>query len=243
MKLWTRRLGITLTVIFIFSPAAQASFIEATIGTAVVNDATATYHNPAALTRLEGSQMVGLGTVAYYHSQFSGNASQPSGQTQFGIANTKARYYLPSFYYAMPVTGKVVMALGVVSNFFNTNPDENSIIRYVEAGNDIQDINIIPALGVKLNEYFALGAAINLAHARMMMQPISGFPALNIADSESHNTASGNGVGADVGVLLKPAYATLIGFNYQSAVAYHFKGKSMLANNPDIFSNDYHFKF
>jgi len=44
--------------LWLFLPSSvHASFIESTVGTAVVNDATAAYHNPAALLLLKNSQL------------------------------------------------------------------------------------------------------------------------------------------------------------------------------------------
>ena len=48
------------------------------MGTAVVNDATATYHNPAALTLLPTSQMIALGSVAHFRTQFTGQLILPA---------------------------------------------------------------------------------------------------------------------------------------------------------------------
>ena len=55
--------------------ALHASFIESTIGAAVVNDATATYYNPAALTLLTNSQIIALRSLAYSHTNFTGQAT------------------------------------------------------------------------------------------------------------------------------------------------------------------------
>lgn len=64
------------TFLFLLPVNLYASFIESTLGTAVVNDATATYHNPAALPLLQKRQVIALGSVASYHSTFTGQAQQ-----------------------------------------------------------------------------------------------------------------------------------------------------------------------
>lgn len=221
-----------------------ASFIESTMGTAVVNDATATYHNPAALTLLKKRQVIGLGTEAYYRSDFSGQSKQiATGLTQTGTSNTHNHYLLPSFYLGIPASDRIGVGVAVISNAFSSNLEENSILRYVQPSTNIENVDLVPAIGYKLTERFSVGAALNISYASFLMRPISGFPSLNIPDSTSINESSATAWGGDVGVLFKPSNSTLIGFNYLSSVTYKFDGKSTLQGNPETTSNNYHFQF
>jgi long-chain fatty acid transport protein len=223
---------------------AHASFIEATMGTAVVNDATATYFNPAALILLKNPQAIGLGSYATYHSRFTGQSVQAAtGFVQTGSATTQTHYVLPSLYFGTPITDKVTLGFAVIANFFHSNPEEHSVLRYVQASNSTRDVDLVPAIGVKLNDYFSLGAGLNISRANMSSEPITGLPSLNIPDNQSQNDSSGMGYGAHAGFLLRPALATLIGFNYRSAVTYHLSGKSVFMGSSRIVSNHYGFNF
>ena len=105
----------------------MASFIEATMGTAVVNDATATYNNPAALTLLKNPQLIGLGTVAQLNSQFTGNIKQSSnGFSESGVSKTQSNYFLPSGYFGTPLGEKLFVGYAIVANNFNRDADQNS---------------------------------------------------------------------------------------------------------------------
>jgi long-subunit fatty acid transport protein len=221
-----------------------ASFIESTIGAAVVNDATATYYNPAALTLLKNSQLIPIGTLANLHTHFRGESTQANtGFTQSGSSNLDTRYVLPSFYAAIPATKKVTIGFAAISDNFNSNVEDNSILRYAQSSKDIRGIDLVPAIGIKLNEFFSFGAGINFSYSKFNLQPISGFPTLNIPDSESKNETNGSGIGGDVGVLVKPGRATLIGLNYHTAITYRQKGTSVLEGFPEIVSDNYHFDF
>jgi long-chain fatty acid transport protein len=221
-----------------------ASFIESTIGTAVVNDATASFYNPSALTLLNNQQIIALGSFANFRTHFSGQVLQLStGSSQTGTSETQTNYFLPSFYYGNPVSKKTTIGLAVVSNFFNRDIEDNSIFRYVQTSNSIKSIDFVPALGFKINEFFSIGVAANFSYARFNMNPIVQFPALNIADTQSHNESNANGIGGDIGVLLKPGRTTLIGLNYQSSVTYRFNGSSTLESNPEVVSNNYRFTY
>src|SRR5689334_16900234 len=80
MKLWNRSpiQNIFFMSLLFFPLIARASFIESTIGTAVVDDATATYYNPSALTLLKKPQIITLGSLANFRSDFTGQAIQSS---------------------------------------------------------------------------------------------------------------------------------------------------------------------
>ncbi|MDR3492776.1 MAG: outer membrane protein transport protein [Gammaproteobacteria bacterium] len=228
--------------LLIFPLAVHASFIEATVGTAVVNDATATYHNPAALTLLKNPQIITLGSLAYLHSQFTGQFTQ-LGFTQSGNSNSRTHYFIPTFYLGLPTTNKVTVGLAVISNFFNKDLEGDSILRYSQSNNNVKNLDIDPGVGIKINEFFSLGGGLNFSYANFLLQPTSGFPSINVPDTQSRNECDGTGVGANVGFLLKPANSTFLGFNYHSSVTYKLSGKSILETTPEVISNNYYFNF
>lgn len=223
--------------------AAHASFIESTIGTAVVNDATASYYNPAALVLLKNPQIIAQGTVALFHTRFIGQSTPLfTGITENGSAVSNTHYDSPSFYFGIPATDKVILGLAVVTNSANRSADESSILRYVQASNTIQDYDVTPALAIKLNPFFSIGAGLNFSYANFNLKPITGFPGSNIADSQSNNQSDGSGIGGNAGFLLQPDPVTVIGFNYRSITTYQLSGKSIFEGNPQVVSNNYHFK-
>ena len=222
----------------------HASFIESSIGFAVVDDATATDHNPAALTLLNHSQIIALGSAAYYHDYFSGQLTQPStGYMQSGTATELANHYVPALYLAIPTTDKVSIGVAVTSNIFETKLDKNALIRYIDANEGIRLMNYIFGIGVQINAYLSLGAGVTYSVANSFSNPITGLPNLNIPDAQSHNVAKSAGAGGNVGFLLKPNQATLIGLNYQSTVSYQFNGTSSFNGTNPISSNQFNFHY
>lgn len=232
--LWLLLLPLTL----------HASFIESTMGAAVVNDATATYYNPAALVLLKNPQIIILNSIASFHTQFTGQATQAkTGFTQSGSSNATTHYYLPALYIGIPATDNVTFGLAVISNFFNRGLEGNSPLRYAQSNNNIQNVDVVPAIEVKLNKFFSIGAGVNFSYADFLLMPTSGFPSLNIPDSQSRNESDGTSVGGEVGFLLRPTTSTIIGFNYRSAIIYHLSGTSVFESSPAVVSNNYGFDF
>lgn len=227
-----------------FPAINHASFIEATMGTAVVNDATATYHNPAALTLLKTSQFIALGSVANFNSHFTGQSFLDINYPiQSGQARTHAMYVLPSLYFSMPIYEKFRLGIAVVSNKLNSDTDQTSILRYTTPNSKIDIIDVMPGIGIQLNEYLSIGAGFNYSSARFTSNPITGLLSLNIVDSQSHNVASGSSYGGNAGFVIKLAASTLVGFNYRSAVSYQFSGSSEFRGTPAITSRDYNFDY
>lgn len=221
----------------------QASFIETTIGTAVVNDATASYYNPAALVLIKNPQIIPQGTVAYFRTRFSGQSTLLStDMTQTGSSSSNTHYYSPALYLGVPTTDRLILGLAIVTNSANRSVDENSILRYVQANNNIQDYDVVPALALKVNEIFSVGAGINFSYANFDLRPIIGFPGSNIADSQNSNESDGFGMGGNIGFLVKPSSATVVGFNYRSLTTYRLSGKSTYEGSPAVVSNNYRFK-
>lgn len=236
--------NLLIACIVLFSTTLHASFIESTIGAAVVNDATASFFNPSALTLLKNSQVIGLGTVGFVNNEFTGQASQiGTGFTQHGSSSSHSHYYLPSLYLGIPTTKNIFVGFAIVSNILNRDLDSNSVLRYSQSNNTIQDIDFVPAIGIKFNDYFSLGGSVNFSRANILLEPTSGFPSLNIPDSQSRNNSDATGLGGDVGFLVKPSKSTLIGFNYRSAITYHFSGTSIFEGPPELISNNYSFTF
>jgi long-subunit fatty acid transport protein len=238
-------LPFLLTTFLLLIPfKLHASIIESTIGAAVVNDATATYYNPAALTLLKKPQLIMLGSISDYNAHFTGQTQQRITQyTQAGSANATTHYYLPSFYLGIPASHNVTFGLGLIYNYFYRDIPEDSMLRYVQSSNRTQDINLVPAIGIKLNECISLGAGIDITKLDFLLQPISGFPNLNIPDVKNHNESSATSVGAHVGFLLKPTSSTSVGFNYRTSITYHMNGNSIYEGNPQLISDHFRFTF
>ena len=234
---------ITLELLFLCLPL-HASFIEQTLGTAVVKDATAVYFNPAALTLVPNRQLIIQGTLARAQFQFTGSAQKlPFGSTESGTSPTKSNFTLPSMYMSIPINDTFFGGFAIIANDFNRDLDNHSILRYVQARNQTNNIDIVPALGIKINEFFSIGGNLNLSHAQLTQEPISGITRLNVPESRSLNDSKGTSLGGDLGILLKPGKKTAVGFNYRSAVTYHLNGTSSITSPYIVSSDNYHFKY
>lgn len=228
-------------LLILFPLKLYASFIEATSGTAVINDATAAYYNPAALVLLNNSQLITLGSIGNLNTQFTGKATQRStGFTETGSSSSNSYYYLPSLYLAIPTTDRITLGLSIMANSAFRDADEISVLRYVQSNTSIEDYDVVPAIEFKINNYLSLGAGINFSYLNLLLNPITGVPGSDIADSQSINQCNGIGVGGNIGFLLQPNPSLKIGFDYRSATTYQLSGKSVFNGTQQVISNNYH---
>jgi len=219
----------------------HASFIESSIGTAVINDATATYYNPAALTLLKKPQGIAQGSAGYFRENFIGQYSLPSNHySSFGNAREQANNYLPALYIGIPTKDKLNFGVAVISNFLNSAIDQDSILRYRQASARIQDVDFTPGVGVQINEYLSIGGGMTYSSALIFSNPISGFPSLELPDFQGSNVTRSTGYSGNIGFLLKTSPSTLIGFNYRSALSFEFNGTS---TTQGLSSNHYQFDY
>ncbi len=231
-----------LFLFLLFPLNLYASFIESTSGTAVINDATAAYYNPAALIFLNNPQIIMLGSIGNLNTQFNGQANQRlTDFTEAGSSSSNSYYFLPSFYLGIPTTDRITLGLSTMANSAFRDADETSVLRYVQSNNSIEDYDVVPAIEFKINNYLSLGAGINFSYLNLLLNPIIGFPGSNAADSQSNNQASGMGVGGNIGFLLQPSPALKIGFDYRSATTYQLSGTSVFNGTQQVVSNNYHF--
>ncbi len=229
-------------LLLLFPLKLHASFIEATSGTAVINDATAAYYNPAALVLLNNPQLIMLGSIGNLNTQFTGQATQRStGFTETGSSSSNSYYYLPSLYLGIPTTDRITLGLSIMANSAFRDADETSILRYVQSNNSIEDYDVVPAIEIKINNYLSLGAGINFSYLNLLLNPITGFSDSNEADSQSNNQCNGIGVGGNIGFLLQPLPSLKIGFDYRSATTYQLSGTSVFNGTQQVVSNNYHF--
>lgn len=224
---------------------SHASFIEQTMGTAVVQDATAVYFNPAALTISTHQQFILLGTLARAQFEFGGSAQKiPFGSIESGATTTKSNFFLPSMFLSIPINEKFVAGFAVVANDFNREVDNQPILRYFLAPNQTKNIDLILAFGIKINQFLSIGGNLNFTYAHLIQEPFAaGIPRLNIPESRSLNDSQANSFGSDFGILIKPGKKTALGLNYRSAVTYNLQGSSTITGLQRVSSNDYHFKY
>ena len=134
---------------------------------AVAEDASTNYFNPAGLSKLNAKQFVFAGhyiapktdfTNAGSHkiSSFGGGAL--SGSNDDGGVSA----FVPSFFYAQPINADMTFGFGISVPFgLGTEYDEGWVGRYHAVKSEITTINFNPSLSFKVDEKTSVGFGIS----------------------------------------------------------------------------------
>ena len=197
-----------------FVPTASAGLGPAFSGlSATANDATTAYMNPAGLTRIPNTQIVGIATFAYTVSEFE----VKPGTTMSGgnPDNEDDILFIPSFYLSKPLGEDFRFGLtlnvptGIGSDYGNTWAG-----RYITTETSLVFVNFSPVLAYRINNRFSIGGGLNI-----MYESYEYEAAINNAaqpDGKVRLETEGFGVGFNIGALFELSTKTRFGLTYRS---------------------------
>ncbi len=255
---YSKLVGLIVTLIFtgipFYATASDFSvpFVNAAdLGTmysgwaAEANDASTAFTNPAGLVRITQQQLVfaavGITGNTQYSGTVSGNYPAPT-TSDTGTASSKIGAVLPSFYYAFPLSDKVVLGFSETVPFgLGTNYAKDSVVRYAGTKTQIAVIDFGPDVGFKITDKLSGGLGLDVDHVALNLNYMVKMGGSN-PDAETQNSLSGWGYGYHAGLLYQFTPATRLGLNYNSPVNFHASGDSTLYSsliaNGEFKSND-----
>jgi long-chain fatty acid transport protein len=182
---------------------------------AQADDASAIYYNPAGLTQIRGTQIT-FGTYI--------NRPTISHTSHLGLTEPLDRTtFLPHFYAASDFgLERWRFGLGLNAPFgsdIEWPPDSPS--RYTAIFSDLQVVSITPTVACLLSSWLSVGGSVNYLRGDTALTRVlpSGLPPLMIpAEGSFAVKAKGDGVGYNLGLLLKPHPKHSLGVTYRSGV-------------------------
>jgi long-chain fatty acid transport protein len=133
-------------------------------GAAFMDDASAMWWNPAALSAIPRMQAIGTFNVITPSIKFNNDNSLPATNQPLGGNGGDAGGYnfTGSIYLAVPITPQWAFGLGINVPFgLETEYDDGWIGRYQGLHSKIETININPAISWKVTPEFAIGVGVN----------------------------------------------------------------------------------
>ncbi len=211
---------------------------------AVAEDASTGFYNPAGLPELRYPQLLLSGVVINLNADVSFKRATTNYLTaptsvltvQGNTRNEAGGWFvIPAFHASMPFSfldRKWSLGLGLTSPFgLTTSYTEDSMARYLTTYSDLKTLNIGPSIGVQITDYLSVGAGFDAQYATAELDarvPIN----VALPDGRLNNDADDWGYGWNVGILLKAPCGTRFGLSYRSRVNHSLEGDVALLAPP-----------
>jgi len=230
-------------------------------GSAVAEDASTIFFNPAGMTRLpSGNQLIfGLHIVdAKTDFTNDGSISYLGGPLTGPNSEGGTTGLVPNFYWATDLKHGAKFGIGVNAPYgLTTKYDEEWVGRYHAIESTLQTLNVNPAIAFKLDNKWSLGLGANIMYMNAKLtndlnynvicanagEIAPGVPTCSganapYADGRSEVDGNGLGFGYNIGVLYEASDRTRIGFAYRSSVNQNLQGTAKF-NAPSNFTADF----
>lgn len=196
-------------------------------GAASAEDASTIFFNPAGMTYVEGTQVVGALHLIKPNAEFNDKGSvagtfQPLGDEG---PNAGDLAFVPNFYYKRDLTDNLKFGIGLNAPFgLKTEYDNQWMGRFQADKSEVKTININPSIAFKVNDQLSLGFGVSAMYAEATLTR-----AVNrVVSPQSYVEIKGDdwGFGFNLGAIYQATADTRVGIAYRSKVEQHLDGKA-----------------
>ncbi len=184
-------------------------------------DAATVFTNPAGMSRLEKSQVLGGLQALYGSVEFSPNPSTTNTGDDGGIAVG----WLPggSAFIVHKLDPDWSVGFGVLSYFgLAESYEDNWVGRYYVKNAALLGLTLTPAVSYRVNNWLYLGAGLNLMYGYVESEIAVNNAGESRPDGQLKYDDSQWGYGVNLGVLVEPKPGTRFGLTYLSEVKLDF---------------------
>ena len=177
--------------------------------TAGVEDPSAVYVNPSALSQIDGNQIMGGLNYINTNSSVKNNGikSRNIHDDDF-LPNLFANYHIPGT--------DVSVGIGSYTPFgLATSYNEDSFTRFAAIRTELKTIYVTPAIAWQPTSYFSIGAGMSFVHSS---EVLSRAIFLGVGEGRIRVTDTDDAYGYNIGLLIKPHDRVKFGITYRSRV-------------------------
>ena len=187
-----------------------------------VNDPSAVYYNPAALSEINGDNVLASGSYVNVSNSVenSGRKSRNKHDDNF-LATFFANYHIPG--------SDFTLGIGTYTPFgLATRYDSDAFTRFAAVQTELRTIYVTPALSWNPTNYLSLGAGLSFVHASgvfsraLCLDPISFCTQPLGLEGTVRLTDTADAFAYNIGLLVKPIETLKFGFSYRSRVDLRF---------------------
>jgi long-chain fatty acid transport protein len=208
-------------------------------------DASTVFTNPAGMTRLSGTQVVGGAQVLWSNTKFSiGSGTSPELGSSDGGYMVGSEGWFPGGggFLSYSVSPELKLGLALAGNFgLGLKYDDDWVGRYYVQQATLIGMSILPSIAYKVNDKLSLGASVNAMYGIFKNQVAINIPdALRPGVVLPVQRASGDaqlkvkdeswGWGANLGLLYEADKDTRFGLVWTSQVKLDFSDRAQFSN-------------
>ncbi len=216
---------------------------------AVAEDASTIYFNPAGMSFLDSSEFAVAGHAINLSADFSDTGSTaplafggvPTGGNGGDFGSTG---FVPNLYLSWKFNNRLDFGLGVNAPFgLVTEYDSNWVGRFQGIKSEIMTMNVNPAISYKLSETFSIGGGVNYQQLDAKFSnavvlpgslpiPPGGPP---FVEGSQNTEVDSDGWGWNIGAMWQVSPATRLGIAYRSEIDFELDGSTTLttpSSNP-----------
>ncbi len=190
--------------------------------TAGVNDASAVYYNPAALSEVQGDNLLMSGSYVNLQNSVENSGRKSTNKHDDNLlASFFANYRIPN--------SDFTLGIGTYAPFgLATEYDKDAFTRFAAIDTELKTIYITPALSWNPTQYFSFGAGLSFVHSSgvfsraLCLDPISGCTQPLGLEGTVRVTDTADAFAYNLGFLVKPTDNLKFGFSYRSRVDLRF---------------------
>ena len=193
-------------------------------GGAVAEDASTIFFNPAGMTYIQGTQIVGAIHLIKPNAEFSGTISS-TGKAGGNGGDAGDLSLAPNFYYKRDLNEIFKFGLGINAHFgLKTEYDPTWMGRFQAIKSEVKTVNINPAIAFKANDKLSLGIGISAMWAQAELTRAYNLGGLG----ETTVKIKGDdwAFGFNAGAIYQATTDTRFSVAYRSKVNQHLKGQS-----------------
>lgn len=223
-------------------------------GSAIAEDASTVFFNPAGMIRLEGTQIVNAFHVIDPSADYDddGSTLNPAlgGGPLLGSNDDGGKTgYVPNFYISHRLNESWALGLGINAPFgLATKYDDDWVGRYGAIKSELMTINVNPSFAYRLNEMWTFGMGINIQYIDVTLSnaldssaiclpsfggaTCSAFGTSGLTsvgdvtlDGKQELTGDDISVGWNFGFLIEPRDDLRFGVAYRSQIRHKLDGK------------------
>jgi long-chain fatty acid transport protein len=184
-------------------------------------DASTAAANPAGMTLLDRSQLLGASGALLPSTNF--DVAPETTTSGGGGGNSGVFFPIGSFFYVDKLSERLRFGLAIDSNFgLSGDYGKTWVGRYYVTSESIITGTVNPSIAYEVNNWLSVGAGVSFSVARLTFQSKINNVLPRVPDGGLALESWDEAFGGNVGILLRPIAKLRIGLTYQSPVDYKF---------------------